>query len=105
MKKGIDQIRKNYWVQCILNSYSLMFFSLDKVFALIILLVTFFSPMVGLWGLMAVITINLIAYRIGFNREEIKTGTFGFNALFLGLALGFEFTFNGTFIFLSLIHI
>ena len=83
-----------------LNSYSLMFFSLNNVFALLILLVTFFSPFVGLSGLAAIILINTAAYFIGFNREEIKNGLFGFNALFLGMAMGYEFDFNSTFVVL-----
>lgn len=77
-----------------------MLFSLDNVFALIILIVTFFSPVIGLCGLMAIVLINLFAYVIGFNREEIQKGIFGFNALFLGLAMGYEYSFNFTFIVL-----
>jgi urea transporter/murein DD-endopeptidase MepM/ murein hydrolase activator NlpD len=77
-----------------------MFFSLNNIFALIILLVTFFSPFVGLSGLSAIILINTTAYFVGFNREEIKTGLFGFNALFLGMAMGYEFSFNSTFVIL-----
>jgi urea transporter/murein DD-endopeptidase MepM/ murein hydrolase activator NlpD len=77
-----------------------MFFSLDNVLALVILLVTFFSPFVGLAGLCSVVLINVAAYFIGFNRDEIKQGVFGFNALFLGLALGYEFTLNSTFVVL-----
>src|ERR1035437_517917 len=77
-----------------------MFFSLDNVFAVIILIVTFFSPFIGLCGLLAIISINLFAYIIGFNRDEILNGIFGFNALFLGLALGYEYTFNTSFIVL-----
>lgn len=75
-----------------------MFFSLDNIFAIIILIVTFFSPSIGLSGLLAIILINLAAYAIGFNRDEILKGIFGFNALFLGLALGYEFSFNLSFI-------
>lgn len=95
-----ERILTNYWVQCFLNSYSLMFFSLNNFFAFIILIVTFFTPLVGLCGFLAVVLINISAYFIGFNREEIKQGTYGFNALFLGLALGYEFTLNGTFVLL-----
>ncbi len=100
LKSIFGKINHNYWVQCILNSYSLMFFSLDHFFAILIIIVTFFTPVVGICGLLAVILINVSAYSIGFNREEIKQGLFGFNALFLGLALGYEFRFNGTFILL-----
>lgn len=77
-----------------------MFFSLDNVFAAIIILVTFFSPLIGLCGLVAVCLINASAYVVGFNRDEIQKGIFGFNALFLGLSIGYEFSFNATFVVL-----
>jgi len=77
-----------------------MFFSLDNVFAICILVVTFFTPVVGFSGFMCVVLINVSAYIIGFNRDEILKGVFGFNALFLGMALGYEFMFNGTFLLL-----
>lgn len=100
MKPLFEIIKTNYWLQCILNSYSLMFFSLDNVFAAIIILVTFFSPPIGLCGLLAVVLINASAYVVGFNRDDIQKGIFGFNALFLGLSMGYEFSFNGTFVVL-----
>ncbi len=77
-----------------------MFFSLNNVFAAIILIVTFFSPFVGLCGFTAIVLINLLAFIIGFNRDEILKGIFGFNALFLGLALGYEFSFSTAFVIL-----
>lgn len=94
------KVRENYWLQSTLNSYSLMFFSLNNLFALCILTVTFFSPFVGLCGLLAILSINITAFLLGFNRDEIKTGLFGFNALFLGMALGYEFSFNWPFLVL-----
>jgi len=100
LKTLLGKAKANYLIQSTLNSYSLMFFSLDNVFAFIILIVTFFSPAVGLCGLLAIALINLSAYIIGFNRDEILNGLFGFNALFLGLALGYEFSFNTTFVIL-----
>ena len=105
MKSLSEIIKTNYWLQCLLNSYSLMFFSLNNVFAAIILLVTFFSPVIGLCGFLAVALINVSAYIMGFNRDEIKTGLFGFNALFLGLSLGYEFSFNLTFVVLFITSI
>lgn len=100
MKSVPEQAKNNYWLQCILNSYSLMFFSLNNILAVVILVVTFFSPVVGLAGLAAVVLINLVAWMMGFDREEIRTGIFGFNALFLGLVMGYEFSVNSTFIVL-----
>ncbi len=100
VKSLFEIIKTNYWFQCILNSYSLMFFSLNNVFASIIILVTFFSPTIGLSGFLAVLLINGSAFIMGFNRDEIKNGLFGFNALFLGLTLGYEYSFNITFVIL-----
>ncbi|MCX6296748.1 MAG: urea transporter, partial [Bacteroidetes bacterium] len=100
MDNLLEKIKTNYWLQCILNSYSLMLFSLDNVFAFIILIVTFFTPIVGLFGFLAIVLINIFAFVIGFNREEIQKGIFGFNALFLGLAMGYEYSFNSTFVVL-----
>lgn len=96
----LQNLKSNYWIQSTLNSYSLMFFSLNNCLAFIILLVTFFSPALGFCGLSAIILINLFAYFIGFSHDEIHSGLFGFNALFLGLALGYEFSFNSIFIVL-----
>ncbi len=93
----IERFKTNYWIQCILNSYSLVFFSLNNVFALCILAVTFFTPFVGLCGFLAVLLINSIAHSIGFDKDEIKMGMFGFNALFLGMSIGYEFNFNLSF--------
>jgi urea transporter/murein DD-endopeptidase MepM/ murein hydrolase activator NlpD len=98
----LENFKKNYWLQSILNSYSLIFFSNDNLFALCILCVSFFTPFVGLCGLLSIVLINGISYFIGFNKAEIKTGLFGFNALFLGMAMGYEFSFNFAFAILFL---
>lgn len=87
----IEKIKTNFWVESFLNSYSLMLFSLNKLLALIIILVSFFSPEVGFWGALAVISINFLSHHLGFNTEEIKQGLFGFNALFLGMGLGYYY--------------
>jgi urea transporter/murein DD-endopeptidase MepM/ murein hydrolase activator NlpD len=100
LKTIVHTFKTNYWIQCILNSYSLMFFSLNAVFSIIILSVTLFTPSVGLCGFGSVIAINIMAYYMGFNREEINKGTYGFNALFLGLAMGYEYSFNFPFVLL-----
>lgn len=100
MDSVLNKIKSNYWLQCLLNSYSLMFFSLNNVFALIIILVTFFSPILGLSGFIAILLINGSAFLMGFNRDDIQKGIFGFNALFLGMAMGYEYTLNLPFIVL-----
>lgn len=88
-----------------LNSYSQIFFSLNKYFGFAILLISFLNPKVGLWGLLAVLIINIIATIIGFNKDEIKSGIFGFNALFLGFTLGFTYSFNFKFLLFFIISL
>jgi urea transporter len=97
MRQQLRRLRSHYWLQATLNSYSLIFFSTNNVLAAVILLVTFFSPAVGLSGFLAVALINAFAYLAGFNRDEISKGLFGFNALFLGLAMGYDFQFSTSF--------
>ncbi|MDX1904257.1 MAG: urea transporter [Thermonemataceae bacterium] len=88
-----------FWLRSILNSYAQIFFSLNTVLAILIMLVTFINPFAGSVGLAAIILINIFAYLFGFARHSIEEGMFGFNALLLGLALSFEYKFSTAFIF------
>ena len=92
-----------YWSDTILNSYSQIFFSLDKRLAFTLIAVTFFTPYLGLVALAAVVTVNAMAWLAGLNREVIREGLFGFNAVFTGLFLGFYFQFNATFVLLFVV--
>ncbi len=94
-----------YWISSVLNSYSQIFYSLDKVLAITILIATFFTPYLGLSGLCAVIFINFLAHLIGINRKLIEEGLYGFNALLLGLFLGFQYEINTTFILLFVVSL
>jgi len=73
------------------NSYSQVFFSDNKIFGVILLVVSFFDFWAGLSGLFSVIVTNFIAYNLGFNRFSIKKGTYGFNSLLVGLGTGLSF--------------
>jgi urea transporter len=72
----------------LLNSYAMVFFSKDRIFAWILLLVTFFDPVAGLSGLIAVLTANFTAVIMGFSRFNLRSGFYGFNALLVGLGIG-----------------
>lgn len=72
----------------IINSYTQIFFSDNKVFALILIVVSFFDLWAGLSGMIAVVVSNTLAYLIGLNRISIKKGYYGFNSLLVGLGLG-----------------
>lgn len=71
-----------------LNSYSVIFFSDKIIFALILLLVSFFDIFSGLCGLVAVITTNLAAEFLGFDKFKVQKGFYGFNSLLLGVGIG-----------------
>ncbi|MGY6648510.1 urea transporter [Wenyingzhuangia sp. IMCC45574] len=97
-----QKIKANYFLQSTLNSYSLMFFSQDNVFALCILAVTLFNPFVGICGLAAILIVNGMANALGFDKDEVRMGLFGFNALFVGMSMGYEFNLNFPFVILFL---
>ena len=71
-----------------LNSYSIIFFLDNKLFATGMLVATFFNFYAGLSGLIAVLTTLLIAHSMGFDREQLRKGLLSFNALLIGLGMG-----------------
>ncbi|MCK4361299.1 MAG: urea transporter, partial [Bacteroidales bacterium] len=77
-----------HFINSILNSYSQVFFSNSSIFAVILIIVSFFDLFAGISGLIAVIVSNTVAYLIGFNRFNIKSGYYGFNSLLVGLGVG-----------------
>jgi urea transporter len=72
---------------------------------MVILLTTFFTPHLGIAGLFAVLSINVLAHIIGINRKLIGEGLYGFNALLLGLFLGYQYEFNAAFYLLFAVAI
>jgi urea transporter/murein DD-endopeptidase MepM/ murein hydrolase activator NlpD len=91
-----------FWSDALLNSYSQVFFARNRAFALFLLLVTFFDPLMGFAGLLSVLLANLIALVLGFDREAIRSGDYGFNSLLVGLGLGFYYAPNPGFYLLLL---
>ncbi len=76
------------FLSSVLNSYTQIFFSNSRVFSLVLIVVSFFDFWAGLSGVIAVMVTNILAYSIGFNRDNIKKGYYGFNSLLVGLGLG-----------------
>ena len=99
------KIALKYWFNAILGSYSQLFFSLNKVLAIVIIIATFFTPHLGLTGLSAVVLLNVTAYLVGINRKMIEEGLFGFNAMLLGLFLGDRYQINETFWLLLVVSV
>ena len=71
-----------------LNSYSVVFFFNNRLFALILLGVTLLNPIAGVSGFIAALLAVILADRMGFNNILLKQGVFSFNALLAGLGLG-----------------
>lgn len=86
--KHVREIEPKNIINGILNSYSQIFFSGKKLFALLILTVTFFDWFAGACGLIAVVSSNGLASWLGFDRNKIAGGVYGFNALLVGLGIG-----------------
>jgi urea transporter len=84
---------KTSW-EGLLNSYAQVFFSLNKVFAAILLLVSFFDLGAGLSGVLAIIIGQFTAYLFNFNHEQIRDGSYTYNSLTVGLAIGMFYDFN-----------
>ncbi len=88
----------------LLNSYSQIFFSKNKVLGVLLLVVSFFDFWTGLGGLIAVLVSNQTAIWFKFNKQSIEKGMYGFNALLVGLgtAIMFQPTFAGLFLLVVL---
>ncbi len=76
------------FLKAIPNSYGQVFFSDQRLFAFILMVITFFDLYAGLFGLLSVLVTNLAGFLLGFDRKVIAKGVFGFNSLLVGLGLG-----------------
>lgn len=76
----------------ILNSYSQIFFSDSKVFAVSLLMVSFADIYAGICGLLSVVVTSSIGRIIGFDPKIMSKGIYGYNSLLVGLSLGIYFS-------------
>ncbi len=91
LKKISLKQRLIFLTDSIFNSYAQVFFSKNRLFAVILMLVSFFDIYAGISGLTAVLTANGIAWFMGINRQKIISGAYGFNPLMVGLGFGLYF--------------
>ena len=99
MTKSIKYYLKNS-LEGVINSYSQVFFSNDRLFGLLLLIITFFDLGAGFAGLLSIILVQVIAYFFNFNHALIKDGSYTYNALMVGIALGAFYQFNWSLLFL-----
>jgi murein DD-endopeptidase MepM/ murein hydrolase activator NlpD/urea transporter len=77
--------------QGVLRSYSQIFFSESYWFAIPLVIVSFLDLSAGLSGLLSVLTANLAASLLKFDKLTITKGFYGFNSLLVGLGLGYNY--------------
>jgi urea transporter/murein DD-endopeptidase MepM/ murein hydrolase activator NlpD len=87
----------------LIRSYSQIFFSTNYFFAILLLLISFIDLSVGLAGIVSALVAIITSYIINLEREVIAKGLYGFNALLVGLGLGFYFDINITLLLLAAI--
>lgn len=90
-----------------LNSYSQIFFSDNKPFAIVLMLSTFIAPVVGLSGVAAIAVTQIIAAIFGFDKTNIRNGLYTYNSLMSGMVMGVYYEMNYSFwiilVFVSII--
>ncbi len=84
----------------VLYGYSQIFFSLDRTFGIVLLIVSFTDPFVGLSGLAAGLLASGAAYTMGFDHKGIREGMYSFNSIMLGMMMGVYYDVNGPFLLL-----
>ncbi len=87
----------------LLNSYAQIFFSKNRIFAVLLLLVSFFDLGAGLSGVIAILIGQITALLFNYPHAPIRDGTYSYNALMVGIAIGIFYQFNFSFFTLLLI--
>ncbi len=91
------------FLDAVFNSYSVVFFSNNKIVAALLLLVTFFKPFAGLMGLVAVIFAIIFAELSGLFKPDIKKGIFSYNAMIIGVGMGTFYIWSFSFFLFLLV--
>lgn len=86
------------YIKAILNSYSILFFSQNRILGLILLMVSFFYPVSGFAGLGCVLFSLLVGRLLEFGFDDLLMSKYSFNSLLLGIAFGTFYHVNLMFI-------
>jgi len=84
----------------LLNSYSEIFFLRGRLMGLVLLLVTMLNPHVGIAGLFSVLSAYQFSRLIGMQQQFMQSGFFTYNALLVGLSIGYLFSLGALTLFL-----
>ncbi|MEO7216281.1 urea transporter [Mucilaginibacter sp.] len=85
------------FIQALLNSYSIVFFSQHNVLAVLLLVTSFFNPIAGAAGLFAVCGSLVLLKLSGYRHDTTQSGLYSFNSILIGLGFGSFFHFNMAF--------
>ncbi|MCX7862630.1 MAG: urea transporter [Bacteroidales bacterium] len=77
-----------------LLSYAQVFFSKSKIFSWFILIISFTYPELGFSGVLCALSSLIFAIIFGLNRTFIRNGYFAYNALLVGLGIGYYYSLN-----------
>ena len=80
--------KRQLYGDAVINSYAQLFFSNDRVLAVLLLVASFIDPFIGACGLFSLIVTLLFADWLGLSPLYFRNGTYGFNSLMVGLAMG-----------------
>ncbi len=84
----------SFAVDAILNSYAIIFFSRSRQLGLALLVATFLAPQFGAIGLAGLCISLAAALALGFDREQIRSGSLLFNSLLVSFALVYLYNYQ-----------
>lgn len=87
MKEMIRRLNETF-IPGVLNSYSVIFFFNNRMFAFVLIIISFFNFFAGLSGFISASVAVLLAMIMGFDKTLIRQGIFSFNALLTGIGMG-----------------
>ncbi|MBR4839046.1 MAG: urea transporter [Paludibacteraceae bacterium] len=98
----MKDIRQSYLIpfyKGVVLSYASIFFSQSLWFGWGVMLVSFLYPVQGLCGFLSCLVANLMALFLLKDRQGVASGLYGFNSVFVGLAVGLFAPFNWLLLF------
>ena len=87
----------------LLNSYAQIFFSKSNVLAVFLLVISFLDLGAGLSGVLAVFIGQFTAILFNFDTELVRDGTYTYNSVLVGIAIGIFYELNTSFLILLFI--
>ncbi len=77
-----------HFLQSLLNSYAVLFFSQSNVLAALLIVASFLHPVAGFTGLCSVVFALAVVKAMGHGGEQARMGLYSFNSLLVGLGFG-----------------